>query len=231
MGMAHPVPLKRGDLRDALVAYAREQTDCGCIDGMSLRAAARELGVSSGAVYRHFEDKDALLRAIAHQGFMEMREMFFAIRAEGQIASAAEEAIARAFQFGRSFVRFAHQNPTLWRMMFGRIGVMCREDHMKDPELTRYTLLDAVLENMRDLYRQGGLPTEPDLCDIRFIWSAIHGAADLAQSGARLDGAEMDTVADQTTERSLRALGCTQDLIARGMPPPLPAHEKLTPGA
>lgn len=213
------LPLKRGDLRDALVAYARAQTEAGCINAMSLRAAARDLGVSSGAVYRHFADKDDLLKVVAHEGFLELRRRFFAIRAEGQTAASVDEAVARAFHMGRCFVAFATECPTLWRMMFGRIGMLCREDHLKDPELTRYTLMDVCWENCRDLYRMGALAEDPTLDDIRFMWSAIHGAADLSQSGARYDGGDTVEVADQTTARSLRAIGLDPAAIRRGVPP------------
>jgi len=208
--------LRRGDLRDALVAYARRATSSGVIDAMSLRAAARDLGVSSGAVYRHFCDKDALLKAIAHEGFLQLRAAFFAIRGEGCVATSPQQAVVRAFLMGRAFVGFAYDNPTLWRMMFGRIGVMCREDHSHDTEMTRYTMLDCTAENCRDLYNMGALPAPPQIEDVRFVWSAIHGAAGLAQSGLRLDGAGRIEVADQTTDRSLRALGCTRALIAEG---------------
>lgn len=209
-------PLRRGDLRDALVVYARRATDDGHIDSMSLRAAARDLGVSSGAVYRHFCDKDALLKAVVHQGFMQLRTTFFTIRGEGEVGTSGEHAVARSFAMGRAFVNFAYDNPTLWRMMFGRIGVICREEMRQDPELMRYTVLDCTIENCRDLYKLGGLPEPPDRTDIYFMWSAIHGAADLAQSGVREDGSEPLLVADQTTERSLRAIGCRRELISAG---------------
>lgn len=209
-------PLRRGDLRDALVVYARRATDQGQIDSMSLRAAARDLGVSSGAVYRHFCDKDALLKAVVHQGFLHLREVFFEIRAEGSVATSAEQSVARAFEMGRAFVGFAYGNPTLWRMMFGRIGVLCREDLKHDPELMRYTVLDCTVENCRDMHRLGGFADPPEMEDIYFLWSAIHGAADLAQSGVRSDGSAPLHVADETTERSLRALGCSKALIKSG---------------
>jgi len=118
----------------------------------------------------------------------------------------------------RAFVKFAQNHPSLWRMMFGRIGVMCREDQVKDPEMMRYTIMDAVHHNALDLWHHGALDREPDLSDIRFIWSAIHGAADLAQSGARYDGGDLVSVADQTAERSLRALGCRRNVIEAGRP-------------
>ena len=174
--------------------------------------------MSSGAVYRHFEDKDALLKEVVHQGFLELREAFFDIRPEGAEARDAAHAVSRCFAMNRAFVRFAQKNPTLWRMMFGRIGVMCREDHLKDPELTRYTIMDVAHHNALDLWHHGALEREPDLSDVRFTWSAIHGAADLAQSGARFDGGDIVSVADQTTIRSLRALGCAADAIESGRP-------------
>lgn len=214
--MNHPIPLRRGDLRDALVAYARSETDNGRIDAMSLRAAARDLGVSSGAVYRHFADKDALLKAVAQQGFDELRALFFGIRAEDDAAPDGLTAAARAFRMGRAFVVFAHANPTLWRMMFGRVGVMCRAEHECDPEMMRYTILDCSRENCLDLYRHGATAHEPTLDDVRFIWSAVHGAADLTQSGVRLGENCQFTIADQTTSRSLRALGVREEIIVEG---------------
>ncbi|WP_232823040.1 TetR/AcrR family transcriptional regulator [Oceanibium sediminis] len=184
---------------------------------MSLRAAARELGVSSGAVYRHFCDKDELMTEVAHHGFQDLSATFYEIRPEGAVAADAHEAAIRAFRMGRAFVDFAHRNPTLWRMMFGRIGVLCREKYSQNPEFMRYTIRDVVHENARDLFNAGGMATEPTLDDIRFLWSAIHGAADLTQSGLRLDETGQDAVADQTTLRSLRALGCDEAVLAAAM--------------
>lgn len=212
--------LRRGDLRDALVAYAEAETRAGRIETMSLRAAARDLGVSSGAVYRHFADKDGLVKEIVHLGFLDLRQRFFRIRPENGPARTMAEALARAFAFGRTYIQFAAENPTLWRMMFGRIGCMCREDHVKDPELMRYTIFDAATENARDLYRLGALTREPDVQDTRFAWSAIHGAADLAQSGARLDGTELGRVAFETSRRTLLAMGCTDRILDAHGPDP-----------
>lgn len=207
-------PLKRGDLRDALVTYAQAQTCDGCIEAMSLRAAARDLGVSSGAVYRHFKDKDALLVSVVHLGMDDLKDRFHKLRPEGQVARSVSEAVQRMFSLGHIYTEFAHENPTLWRQMFGRIGMICREDHMKDPDSMNYTPLDVATESARDLYRLGVVPQEPSIDDIRFIWSAIHGAADLAQSGIRLDGHDLHKVASQTVERCLLAIGCPAEVVA-----------------
>ena len=206
--------LKRGDLRDALVAYAQEKTRCGEIEMMSLRAAARDLGVSSGAVYRHFADKEALLVEIVYRAFEELGDKFKDIRPEGDISTSPQHAIERSFAIGRSYMKFAHENNTMWRLMFGRIGCRCRERMMvTDPEKMRYTMLDVATETSLDLWRAGALPREPDIKDIRYMWSALHGAADLTQSGSRLDCGDYMEIANQTIRRNLRAIGCSEILI------------------
>lgn len=199
--------LKRGDLRDALVAYAMQACKDGHIEVMSLRQAARDLGVSSGAVYRHFPDKDSLFFELVKIGFFDLREKFLAIRAEGDIANNKEQAIGRCFDLARTYITWASENTALWHMMFGRIGMLCRDELMQNEELKRYTPFDVSLELSRDLFRLGVLAKEPELADVRFMWSATHGAAALAISGARLDFEQLDQICHDTALRNLRALG------------------------
>src|SRR5688572_20036386 len=60
-----------GDLKRTLVHAAREQLAQEGADSLNLRALARKLGITHPAVYRHFADKEALLEAVAEQGFEE----------------------------------------------------------------------------------------------------------------------------------------------------------------
>lgn len=205
--MKNTQKLKRGDLRDALVEYALKAVDEGHIETMSLRAAARDLGVSSGAVYRHFADKDSLLVEIVLLGFHEVREIFLTIRPEGKPAKTVQECYEISRKMCHAYVHFALKKPALWHMMFGRVGNIARDSMMADPELCRYTPFDAILENMRDMHALGALDHAPDLADVRYVWSATHGAADLAQSGARLDSDAIEAVIEQTFERNMRAIG------------------------
>ena len=66
------VAYHHGNLRQALMDEAlmciREQG----ADKLSLRALARQVGVSQAAPYRHFEDKVALLSALASDGFQRL---------------------------------------------------------------------------------------------------------------------------------------------------------------
>lgn len=209
--MGTSLKLKRGDLRDALIDYTLDAAKQGHIEVMSLRKAARDLGVSSGAVYRHFADKDSLLMEIANMSSERLRTEFHAIRPEKDPARTVEQCIERGFDFVKAYVRFAHENPALWRMMFGRIGLMCRDENMRNPDLMRYTTFDAVIQNNMDLYRLGAISREPNMDDHRYMWSATHGTADLTQSRARLDSDSLDKVCEETAKRNFRALGLALD--------------------
>lgn len=214
--MGDVVKLKRGDLRQALIDYALQAAREGHIEVMSLRKAARDLGVSSGAVYRHFADKDALLTEIVRIGFFDIRERFLAIRPEGAVARNPREAIDRCFALARTYIHFALENAALWHMMFGRVGMLFREEVRKDPEIMRYTPFDVCVEINRDLYRLGLIAREPTLADVRYQWSATHGAADLAQSGAREDAADIEQIIDETARRNLLTVGLDLDKLQIG---------------
>ena len=84
------------------------------IDGFSMREAARVAGVSSGAPYRHFSDKAALLRAVSNE-------------ARGLLSAGQERAMrawgepAAAFRaMGVSTVAFAVQRPELFLLLSDR---------------------------------------------------------------------------------------------------------------
>ncbi|MBR7837056.1 helix-turn-helix transcriptional regulator, partial [Actinospica durhamensis] len=66
-------PYHHGDLRAACLQAARdllEEEDGSA--GLSLRAVARRAGVSATAPYRHFADREALVSAVAAQGYREL---------------------------------------------------------------------------------------------------------------------------------------------------------------
>ena len=57
-----------GDLRTALIEEGLAQLDAKAPAEVSLREIARNVGVSATAVYRHFPDKAALLKALCDVG-------------------------------------------------------------------------------------------------------------------------------------------------------------------
>jgi len=104
-------PYHHGDLRDGLIEMGMKLLETRQSEGLGLREVAREVGVSATAVYRHFPDKEALLRAIAERGFAMMGEL--------QVQASAGLSGPAAFAaVGAAYVRFALAYPAVFRLMF-----------------------------------------------------------------------------------------------------------------
>lgn len=80
--------------------------------GFSLREAARRAGVSSGAPYRHFVDRDALLLAVAQEGAERLKA-----QTDEELARAGDNPLERFRAMGIAHVTFAVENPSYFRVM------------------------------------------------------------------------------------------------------------------
>lgn len=104
-----------GDLRAAVIAAGMKRLADGD-DGaeLGLRALARDVGVSATALYRHFPDKEALLDALADEGLRTLG----ARQAQAWLKAGGGRDGFKAT--GIAYVRFAHDEPALFRLSFTR---------------------------------------------------------------------------------------------------------------
>lgn len=170
-----------GDLRNALVDAGTVLVEEVGAEAFSLREVARGVGVSANAAYRHFEDKGALLTAIAVSGFERlssgMQEAMLSARPRGASKS---RAVARFHSAARAYVALAQEHPQLYGLMFGSAGRACfaAESALVGP--SPGALLGRVLD---ELVEEKVISTEHrEGAEIR-VWSAVHGFASLANSG------------------------------------------------
>jgi AcrR family transcriptional regulator len=162
-----PSSYHHGDLREALVRAARRILEKEGIARLSLRRVARATGVSPAAPYHHFADKQALLDAIATQGFA-------ALTAEMRARMAKKsDPAGRLDASGISYVVFAVENPTLFQLMFGgdRQSSSAKAALNKSREIAYRVLQAAVADASAD-------GTAPPLVCLR-LWALVHGIAKL----------------------------------------------------
>lgn len=164
-----------GDLRRTLIAFGLRRVRAGGVDDFSLREAARAAGVTAGAVYKHFDSKDQLLRAVAAEGFRLFAGRM--LRETGDLRGAA-----RLRAVGRSYVSFASREPRLFRLMFSWIGKQCEtavssgknfQINSSSYEQLRQALAEAV----------GVTPAQVDSPLLSLAWSVAHGAGSLICDG------------------------------------------------
>jgi AcrR family transcriptional regulator len=199
-------PRGQGDrLRDELLdAALRLLAEAAHPDDVSIRAIAREAGVSPTAAYRHFDDRDELVEeavSCCFQGFTEL----LAERAAG-----VDDPFERLRRAGQAYVEFAEQQCGRYRVLFSnpvRFEVGAEPNH-QHKHLAGDQAFDALVQIVQDCI-DAGAPTRTE--DARYlayqVWTWAHGIVDL-----RITHAEMDFPSAEQMFDDLR--------IALGLVPP-----------
>jgi AcrR family transcriptional regulator len=173
-------PYHHGDLRAACLRAAKELLEEDGAAGLSVRAVARRAGVSPGAPYRHYADRDALVSAVAAEGY---RELAGYLLAAHPAPSTPDDLAAVAV----AYVRFALERPALFRMMFSE---PCDSDSSE-----RVAATTAIAEYVGALV-QRAFPGADSGALSTAVWALVHGLAFLHLDG-KLDTSTPQVVAEQ----------------------------------
>jgi AcrR family transcriptional regulator len=177
-------PYHHGDLRRGLIAEGLRLVETTGADSFSLREAARGLGVTANAAYRHFADKSDLLTAIAAHGFAILSGQLLA----ALVPVSGAPAPARLRVLAAAYIAFATQRPELFRLMFGPHG-LCQIMRLPptDAGPSAGKILNGILDDMVTEGQMSALARDGALLR---VWSAIHGFGMLALDG--LEGLETE---------------------------------------
>jgi len=165
-------PYHHGDLSRALIDAARRLLEAEGPSALSLRAVAREAGVSPAAPYHHFKDKGELLEAVAGEGWTMLDDAIAKARADAANPAEALDEI------GVAYVCFARDNPALYRVMY---------DTARDREALPCDMAtidkDSAYCKVRDTLIEAGADAQ-DTLDLELAttaaWCSAHGLAEMA---------------------------------------------------
>ncbi len=156
----------RAALMEATVELLLEH---GSSDQLSIRAVTSRAGVSPTALYLHFADKQELLRAVCDEAFEELIAFL-----EQAAAEADGNARVQLEAMGLAYLKFAHQRPALYRVLFatpGRFGGGERPPE-QDPGKRA---LEALVE-----VTTRAVPDDPDPLGVALqLWTGLHGFVSL----------------------------------------------------
>src|SRR3954462_1379067 len=190
-------PYHHGNLREALLKAGERALEEHGAQNLSLRELARAVGVSHAAPRRHFADKQALLDALAHDGF----EQLGAILA-GAIDAAGPAFDARLLGLARAYVAFASAHPALVELMFAS-----KHQAGAPPELAEAgeRAFAPALAAVADGQLAGAVvPGEPERVAI-VAFAALQGLLALAHN-RMLGGEPLDALLDDAVERLVLGL-------------------------
>jgi len=162
-----------GDLQSALILTAGKMLEKEGLEALTLRAVARRAGVSHNAPYRHFTEREALLAALAAEGF----EWLGAAQRK-----AGEAGGLRAM--GEAYVAFALDNPQRFRLMFGGRISIARHEQLREVATKTFAGLSGALS--------ARVPEAQGARDASIAaWALVHGLA-LLLLGDRIASAAMN---------------------------------------
>jgi AcrR family transcriptional regulator len=193
-----------GDLRNALVEAAAQLAEEGGPKAVTVRAAARSVGVTPTAAYRHFEGHEQLLEAAKERAMERMgAAMQVFVRELPETDNAVERSLGRMSAIARGYIHFATGEPGLFRTAFQQGGSILDGETLVKSDIP-FQLLSTALDELVEV----GLlaPQDRPMAEIT-AWSAVHGFSNLI-----IDGPLREFPENMREE----ALGRMLDILSRG---------------
>lgn len=196
-----------GDLRRALLRASLQLLRKKSPEALTLREVARMAGVSHAAPYRHFQDKEALIAAVAEQGFVRLARSI-------DKATEVDAPLSQRFKAGAlAYIRFAQKSP-------GHFKVMFAQNLQRAGQQQAQQLADEIFEQILRLVQEfktqnshvQGLAARAEPREVaRIAWATLHGLAQLGISGQiSLQGkSELEHLAELSIDNLL--FGCVDD--------------------
>lgn len=158
-----------GNLREELMHKAIAAIRKNGVDKLSLRALARDVGVSQTAPYRHFADKNALLAELATHALQELATVFLAA------ITPSESAAVNIQNAGELYLRYAFDNPEKYRLMFGpTISERQQYPQLVSAGHAAFAVLQTFIEQGQ---ANGEITRVPSALLANSCWANIHGFA------------------------------------------------------
>ena len=202
---------------------------------VSLRAIAREMGMTSSAIYRYFSSRDQLLTALAEDGFTSLADTLEA--AEGQSGKRAERLDARFLRVAGAYRTWCLAHPSEYALMFGtpvpgfeveEVGGNVHAELTRGVNVLFRVMIDGMQSGMIQppplagpgaarlraklrrwpAHEGEGLPPAA-LAACLFVWNQLHGAIALEVFGHVPPALiPADDIFDQQMRQLLAMLGC-----------------------
>ncbi|GAA6135593.1 TetR/AcrR family transcriptional regulator [Oceaniserpentilla sp. 4NH20-0058] len=182
-------PYHHGNLRLALINASVDIIRAQGVAGLSLRKLADAVGVSRTAPYHHFKDKDALLAAVASEGFSVLHKLLDQVSIEPN--DPLNKILERSVM---DYLNFAIKHPTEYELMFG--AALWQDKQQAEFQRTakdcfrQYVILFEKLQSSSKINTQ-----ESPLRLAQITWATLHGLARLASDGVFAQKEDIHSIA------------------------------------
>jgi AcrR family transcriptional regulator len=157
---------EKQDRHQQIIRAARRIAEREGWPNVTVRRLSHEIAYSQPVLYTHFENREAILTAVAVEGFQEIGEALEKARLSPK-SSGAIEAVAT------TYLEFAASFPALYEAMFS-LGLRVPFDEAATPPQLRFAFLQILA-----LFQ--GRASKPEVVSELF-WASLHGIAELTRT-------------------------------------------------
>ncbi|MGU3667259.1 TetR/AcrR family transcriptional regulator [Methylobacterium sp. A49B] len=169
-----------GNLKEALIEAARRFIAERGIGGFTLVDAARLVGVTPAALYRHFRGREALLEELAGRGFAELASRL------ARALTSRGTPLERFTRMGETYLAFAEEEPAYYAAIFETRGGQDPGGHEHSPspdrQAARPSPFDLLVEALQATFTDGFGGVAPRFIALE-VWALAHGLATLSAAG------------------------------------------------
>jgi AcrR family transcriptional regulator len=180
LGIADRKGRQRAEREHRIIAAARLIAESEGWNAVTIRRLADEIEYSQPVLYSHFENREAMVAAVAVEGF---REMTTVLRGAAREASDRRGALENA---AKAYLTFARKHPALYEAMFTL------------PTNLRFAAAETRSE-LKGAFEALGAVVAPANADVEAatetFWAALHGLAELERSGRIRQSARIERLA------------------------------------
>ena len=177
MNIKNQMPYHHGNLKDALIQTSLEMIENDGLKSITLRELTKRLGTSRSAVYRHYDSKDTLIKAVIQAGFHKLDENIRPTLLEDT------DTLNKLYNMGKAYISFALKNPNLYRTIFGHELMNEREENCDISHIDRDTDFHVLVAVISEGHKSNIIKKEDPLLQATVIWSMMHGLSNLLIDG------------------------------------------------
>lgn len=165
-----------GHLKDALKTVALEIVRESGEKGLTFRELARRTGVTHTAPYAHYKNKDALLAAVAADGFRKL-----AARMEQAAADLDPDPLVQLAAIAQGYLEFAMEDEAYHEIVFGaEISVDRADPELRAADDDAFDFARGLFASAQEKGAIRDLPTEKLTL---VLWASILGCAEALRMG------------------------------------------------
>lgn len=186
MGTKERRERERQELRQSILAAAREVAAQEGWQAVTIRKVAELIEYSPPTIYEYFESKEAILQDLVHEGF---RGLLAALQTA---AKSGQDPTERMLKVAHAYADYAWNHPELYQVMFGMGGAVCNLEGYPNEIKELSTLLRSSLQAALDPVR---LTPAEELDALDILLATLHGLVSMSMqdlmSGGRTRAAKL----------------------------------------